>query len=158
MGCYLFSGYLSMYDITLSEQCLCSPHVYLEGSHAELNTEAQVNTEVVRQKIEEHVVSTKQRDEEERGLCQAPVGQKQRNKMQEVKLLEGAIYCISYLNTALDDMLIIRCQSRDTSVCATQFEQLLFMRGNSKCMTQCEHRGNVVYVQLVQFNQGSLDA
>lgn len=45
----------------------------LEGSHAELDTEAQVNIEVVRQKIEDHVVSTKQRDEEEGGLSQASV-------------------------------------------------------------------------------------
>lgn len=51
--------------------------VYLEGSHAELNTEAQVNTEVVGQKIEEHVVSAEQRDEEEGGLSQASVAQKQ---------------------------------------------------------------------------------
>lgn len=28
-------------------ECLYSPHVYLEGSHTELDTEAQVNTEVV---------------------------------------------------------------------------------------------------------------
>lgn len=47
--------------------------LYLEGSHAELNIEAQVNAEVVRQKIEEHVVSTKQGDEEEGGFGQASV-------------------------------------------------------------------------------------
>lgn len=69
-------------------QCFCSPlcagiyvcewvHAYLEGSHAELNTEAQINVEVVGQKIEEHVVGAKQRDEEEGGLSQAPVGQKE---------------------------------------------------------------------------------
>lgn len=52
--------------------------VYLEGSHAELDTEAQVNTEVVGQKIEEHVVSTEQRDEEKSGLSQASVAQKQK--------------------------------------------------------------------------------
>lgn len=57
--------------------CVC---LYLEGSHAELNTEAQVNTEVVGQKIEEHVVSTKQRDEEEGGLSKASAAQKDRNK------------------------------------------------------------------------------
>lgn len=44
---------------------------YLKWSNAELDTEAQINTEVVRQKIEEHVVSAKQRDEEECGLSQA---------------------------------------------------------------------------------------
>lgn len=87
-------------------------HVYLEGSHTELDTEAQVNTEVVGQKIEEHVVSTKQRDEEKRGFSQASVAQKQRNKMQKVKVPGGAIYCVSYLSTASDDMVIIRCQSR----------------------------------------------
>lgn len=91
---------------------LNSPHAYLEGSHTELDAETQVNTEVVGQKIEEHVVSTKQRDEEERGLSQASVTQKQRNKMQEVKVPKGAIYCIFDLNAASDDMLIIRCQSR----------------------------------------------
>lgn len=53
-------------------------HTYLEGSHAELNTEAQINVEVVGQKIEEHVVGAKQRDEEKGGLSQAPVGQKGR--------------------------------------------------------------------------------
>ena len=68
-----------------------SPCAYLEGSHAELDTETQVNTEVVGQKIEEHVVSTKQRDEEEGGLSQASVAQKQRKKRQEVKLPGGAI-------------------------------------------------------------------
>lgn len=47
--------------------------MYLEGSHAELDAEAQVNAEVVRQKIEEHVVSAKQRDEEEGGFGQASV-------------------------------------------------------------------------------------
>lgn len=51
-------------------------HVYLEGSHAELDTEAQINAEVVGQEIEEHVVGAEQRDEEEGGLSQAPVGQK----------------------------------------------------------------------------------
>lgn len=65
--------------------------MYLEGSHAELDTEAKANTEVVGQKIEEHVVSTKQRDEEEGGLGQASVAQKKRNKRQEVNLPEGAI-------------------------------------------------------------------
>lgn len=54
--------------------------VHLEGSHAELDTEAQLNTEVVRQEIEEDVVSSKQRDEEEGGLSQASVTQKGRNK------------------------------------------------------------------------------
>lgn len=52
-------------------------HTYLEGSHAELDTESQINVEVVGQKIEEHVVGAKQRDEEEGGLSQAPVGQKE---------------------------------------------------------------------------------
>lgn len=52
---------------------------YLEGSHAELNTEAQINVEVVGQKIEEHVVGAKQRDEEEGGLSQTSVGQKARD-------------------------------------------------------------------------------
>ncbi len=65
--------------------------VYLEGSYAEFNTQAQVNIEVVGQKIEEHVVSTKQRDEEEGGLSQASDVQKERNKMQEVKLPQGAV-------------------------------------------------------------------
>lgn len=65
--------------------------MYLEGSHAELDTEAQVNVEVVGQKIEEHVVSTKQRDEEEGGLSQASVAKKERNQMQEVKLPRGVI-------------------------------------------------------------------
>lgn len=51
---------------------------YLKGSHAELDTQAQINVEVVGQKIEEHVVSAKQRDEEEGGLSQASVGQKER--------------------------------------------------------------------------------
>lgn len=62
--------------------CMCV-HVYLKGSHAELDTEAQINVEVVGQKIEEHVVSAKQRDEEESGLSQASVGQKERNKWWE---------------------------------------------------------------------------
>lgn len=62
--------------------CMCV-RVYLEGSHAELDTEAQINVEVVRQKIEEHVMSAKQRDEEEGGLSQASVGQKERNKWRE---------------------------------------------------------------------------
>lgn len=51
-------------------------HTYLEGSHAELDTEAQIDVEVVGQKIEEHVVGAKQRDEEKGGLSQAPVEQK----------------------------------------------------------------------------------
>lgn len=54
--------------------------MYLEGPHTELDTKAQVNIEVVGQKIEEHVVSSKQRDEEEGGFSQAPVAQKQRKK------------------------------------------------------------------------------
>lgn len=93
IGVTVFSGSLCnliYMRITTNKQitgCLYRPHVYLEGSHTELDTEAQVNTEVVGQKIEEHVVSTKQRDEEKRGLSQASVAQKQRNKMQEVKYL-----------------------------------------------------------------------
>lgn len=67
--------------------------LYLEGSNAELDTEAQANIEVVGQKIEDHVVSAKQRDEEEGGLRQASVAQKERNKMQRVKLPRGAIKC-----------------------------------------------------------------
>lgn len=62
--------------------CMCV-RVYLKGSHAELNTQAQINVEVVGHKIEEHVVSAKQRDEEEGGLSQASVGQKERNKQWE---------------------------------------------------------------------------
>lgn len=54
---------------------------YLEGSHAELNAEAQINVEVVGQKIEEHVVGAKQRDEEEGGLSQTPGGQKGRGDL-----------------------------------------------------------------------------
>lgn len=66
--------------VSTLEKCL-----YLEGSHAELDAEAQVNVEVVGQKIEEHVVVSKQRDDEEGGLGQASVAQKHRNQMQEVK-------------------------------------------------------------------------
>lgn len=54
--------------------------MYLEGSHAEFDTEAQVNIEVVRQEIEEHVVSTKQRDEEKGRLSQASIAQKGKKK------------------------------------------------------------------------------
>lgn len=64
-------------------------HSYLEGSNAELDAEAQVNAEVVGQKIEEHVVSAKQRDEEEGGLSQPSVAQRERNKMQKVRLPLG---------------------------------------------------------------------
>lgn len=53
---------------------------YLEGSHAKLNTEAQINVVVVGQKIEEHVVGAKQRDEEEGGLSQTSVGQKRKRR------------------------------------------------------------------------------
>lgn len=56
--------------------------MHLKGSHAELNTEAQVNVDVVGQEAEEHVVGSKQRDEEEGGLGQAPAAQKQRDQMQ----------------------------------------------------------------------------
>ena len=66
--------------------CVCA---YLEGSHAELDTEAQVNTEVVGQKIEEHVVGAKQGDEEEGGLSQASVAQEEGEETQEVKLPQG---------------------------------------------------------------------
>lgn len=91
--------------------------VYLEGSHAELDTQAQVNVEVVGQKIEEHVVCAKQRDEEEAGLSQASVAQKKRNKRQEVKIPEGVIKRMSNPNAAPDsimhaDTIMIRCQSR----------------------------------------------
>ena len=61
--------------------CVCA---YLEGSHAELDTEAQVNAEVVGQKIEEHVVGAKQGDEEEGGLSQASVAHKEGEEKQEV--------------------------------------------------------------------------
>lgn len=56
-------------------QCLFTC-IYLKGPHAELDTEAQADVEVVGQKIEEHVVGSKQRDEEEGGLSQASVAQK----------------------------------------------------------------------------------
>lgn len=68
---YVFRVFISLakYRLFISD----SSCVYLEGSHAELDAEAQVNAEVVRQKIEEHVVSAKQRDEEEGGFGQASV-------------------------------------------------------------------------------------
>ena len=72
-GQYIAVRLLSVYTCV----CVC---MYLEGSHAQLNTEAQVNTEVVGQKIEEHVVSTKQRDEEEGGLSQPSVAQKEKKQ------------------------------------------------------------------------------
>lgn len=91
--------------------------VYLKGSHAELNTEAQINVEVVGQKIEEHVVSAKQRDEEEGGLSQASVGQKERNKWRERRRGEAtSVRCTSSLDAASrsvthEDVLITGCQS-----------------------------------------------
>jgi len=60
---------------------MCCLGLYLEGPHAELDTEAKVHVEVVRQKIKEHVVGSKQRDEEEGRLGQASVEQRQRNQM-----------------------------------------------------------------------------
>lgn len=67
-------------------ECSCrTVQLYLEGSQAELETEPQVNAEVVRQKIEEHVVSAKQRDEEEGGLSQASVSHKQGKKKQRCR-------------------------------------------------------------------------
>ena len=124
----MFSWYLSVYKclfFTVYSLYMC---VYLKGSHAELDTEAQVNIEVVWQKIEDHVVSPEQRDEEEGGLGEAPVAQKERNKMmQEVTLPQGVFQCMSNLNAAPDSsthagMLIIRCQSRGClCVCASGF-------------------------------------
>lgn len=69
--------------------------MYLEGPHTELDTKAQVNIEVVGQKIEEHVVSSKQRDEEEGGFSQAPVAQKQRKKESAYTYLIWMLHLIS---------------------------------------------------------------
>lgn len=57
-------------------ECLYTACAYLKGSQAELNTEAEVNIEVIRQKIEKHVVCSKQRDEEQGGLSEASVTEK----------------------------------------------------------------------------------
>lgn len=56
--------------------CAC---VYLKRSNAELDAEAQVNIDVVGQKIEEHVMSAEQWDEEESGLSQASNAQTERS-------------------------------------------------------------------------------
>lgn len=99
--------------------------VYLEGSQAELDTEAQVDTEVVRQETEEHVVRTKQGDEEQRGLSQTPVAQKQTNK-------RGSFLRISF--NANDQMPIkaYRCVCMRLS---------LFVRGSGRCASQRKYRG-----------------
>lgn len=97
---------------------ISSVHAYLKGSHAELDTEAQINVEVVRQEIEEHVVSAKQRDEEEGGLSQASDGQKERNKQREGAGGEATSVRRTFsLNAASssvtrEDVLITGCRSK----------------------------------------------
>ena len=74
--------------MTMPSKCVCvcvCVCVYLERTHAELDAEPQVHVEVVGQKIEKHVVSAEQRDEQEGGLRQASVTQKERNNKREVK-------------------------------------------------------------------------
>lgn len=120
--------------------------LYLERSHAELNTEAQVNTEEVGQKIEEHVVSTKQRDEEEGGLSKASAAQKDRNKQQEMNLPQGLIWCISCMNAAPEsimheDVLII-AWSRGACVCGKVVSGAWF----NVMILRYEHTGNAFYV------------
>lgn len=109
--------------------------MYLEGSHAELDEEPQVHVEVVGQKIEEHVVSAEQRDEEEGGLSQASVAQKERNNRREVKRPRGVVQCVSYLNAVRnimhEDALFAGCQSRQP-VPALVYEQ----KGSGRCLVQ----------------------
>lgn len=45
---------------------------YLEGSQAELDAQPQAHVEVVRQEVEDHVMRSKKRDEQQGGLSQSP--------------------------------------------------------------------------------------
>lgn len=47
--------------------------LYLEGAEAQLYAETQAQVGIIRQEVEHHVMSPKQRDEEKSGLGQASV-------------------------------------------------------------------------------------
>lgn len=130
--------------------CVCA---YLEGSHAELDTEAQVNAEVVGQKIEEHVVGAKQGDEEEGGLSQASVAHKEGEEKQEVKLPRGTTCTAPKTCKSWDQedncVYVCVCVCLRASVC----KQPLFTSGKvvaGACFKvgifACECWGNAFYV------------